>query len=100
MKDFLENGNIVNSVNMPRCEQGICTGPRLAIIHKNVSGMIGQFTQVLANAGYNISNMTNKSRGDYAYTIIDVETAISDELVSNVSKIDGVIRVRVVRKDV
>jgi D-3-phosphoglycerate dehydrogenase len=100
MKDYLENGNIVNSVNMPRCEQGICTGPRLAIIHKNVSGMIGKFTQVLGNANYNISNMTNKSRGDYAYTIIDVESGISDDLVKEIEKIEDVIRVRVVRKDV
>ncbi len=100
MKDYLENGNIVNSVNMPRCEQGICTGPRIAIIHKNVSGMIGQFTQVIGNAGYNISNMTNKSRGDIAYTMIDVESSISDDLVKECEKIDGVIRVRVVRKDV
>ncbi len=100
MKDYLENGNIVNSVNMPRCEQGICTGPRLAIIHKNVAGMIGKFTQVLANANYNISNMTNKSRGDFAYTIIDVESGISDDLVKEIQDIDDVIRVRVVRKDV
>ena len=100
MKDYLENGNIVNSVNMPRCEQGICTGPRLAIIHKNVTGMISKFTQVIGDAGYNISNMTNKSRGDYAYTMIDVESSINDDLVKECEKIDGVIRVRVVRKDV
>ncbi len=100
MKDYLENGNIVNSVNMPRCEQGICTGPRIAIIHKNVSGMIGQFTQVIGNSGYNISNMTNKSRGDFAYTMIDVESEITDQLVKECEKIDGVIRVRVVRKEV
>ncbi len=100
MKDYLENGNIVNSVNMPRLEQGICTGPRIAIIHKNVSGMIGKFTQVIGNSGYNISNMTNKSKGDYAYTMIDVESTIEDDLVKECEKIEGVIRVRVVRKDV
>ena len=100
MKDYLENGNIVNSVNLPRCEQGICTGPRLAIIHKNVKGMIGQFTNVIGKESYNISNMTNKSKGDYAYTMIDVESEITDKLVKEVEKIDGVIRVRVVRKDV
>ncbi|WP_408071100.1 phosphoglycerate dehydrogenase [Butyrivibrio sp. JL13D10] len=99
MKDYLENGNIVNSVNMPRCEQGICTVPRLAIIHKNVAGMIGKFTQVLGNDGYNISNMTNKSRGDFAYTIIDVESNISDDITDKLKKIDDVIRVRVVRKE-
>ncbi len=100
MKDYLENGNIVNSVNMPRCEQGICNGPRLAIIHKNVAGMIGQFTQVMGDEGYNITDLTNKSKGDYAYTIIDLENNISDELVKKCSAIEGVIRVRVVRKDV
>lgn len=100
MKDYLENGNIVNSVNMPRCEQGICTVPRIAIIHKNVAGMISQFTQVLGNNGYNISNMTNKSRGDFAYTIIDVESTISDDITEKLRSIDDVIRVRIVKKEV
>ena len=62
--------------------------------------MISQFTTVLGESGYNISDMTNKSRGDYAYTIIDLEDKVTDALVKKISKIDNVIRVRVVRKDV
>ena len=100
LKDYLENGNINNSVNYPNCDMGICDGPRIAIFHKNVANMISQFTSLLGDAGYNISDMTNKSSGDYAYTLIDLEDEIEDALVSKIEKIDDVIRVRVVRKDV
>ena len=100
LKDYLENGNINNSVNYPGCDMGIATRPRIAIFHKNVANMISQFTSVLGEAGYNISDMTNKSKGDYAYTLIDLEVNISDELVEKLTKIDGVIRVRVVKKEV
>ncbi len=99
LKDYLENGNINNSVNLPNCDMGVCACPRLAIVHKNVANMISQFTTVLGNAGYNIKDMTNKSRGDYAYTLIDLEDEIEDALVSKIEKIDDVIRVRIVRKD-
>ena len=100
LKDYLENGNINNSVNLPNCDMGVCAGPRLAIIHKNVANMISQFTSFLGNAGYNIKDMSNKSRGDYAYTLIDLEDEIEDAIVSKIEKLDGVIRVRIVRKDV
>ncbi|MBO6242463.1 MAG: phosphoglycerate dehydrogenase [Butyrivibrio sp.] len=100
LKDFLENGNINNSVNFPNCDMGVCNNPRMAIYHKNIANMISQFTTEIGEAGYNISDMTNKSRGDYAYTLIDLEDGIEDALVSKLEKIDGVIRVRVVRKDV
>lgn len=100
LKDFLENGNINNSVNFPNCDMGVCHSPRIAIYHKNVANMISQFTTVLGESGYNISDMTNKSKGDYAYTIIDLEDKVTDALVKKISKIDNVIRVRVVRKDV
>ncbi len=99
LKDYMENGNINNSVNLPNCDMGICDGPRIGIFHKNVANMISQFTTVLGDSGYNISDMTNKSRGDYAYTLIDLEDDITDALVKKLNKIDGVIRVRVVRKD-
>ena len=79
---------------------GICSKPRVAIFHKNVANMISQFTTVLGTAGMNISDMTNKSKGDYAYTLIDLEDTVTDEMVKKLSKVDGVIRVRVVRKDV
>lgn len=100
MKDYLENGNINNSVNLPNCDMGVCHGPRVGIFHKNVANMIGQFTTVFGNMGMNISDMTNKSRGDYAYTLIDLEESVTEEIVKKLQKIDGVIRVRVVRKDV
>ena len=100
LKDFLENGNINNSVNFPNCDMGVCDSPRIAIYHKNVANMISQFTTVLGEAGYNISDMTNKSKGDYAYTLLDLENDITDTLIKKLVKIDGVIRVRVVRKDV
>jgi len=100
LKDYLENGNINNSVNFPSCDMGICNKPRVAIFHKNVANMISQFTTVLGTAGMNISDMTNKSKGDYAYTLIDLEDTVTDEMVKKLSKVDGVIRVRVVRKDV
>ncbi len=95
LKDYLENGNINNSVNYPGCDMGIATKPRIAIFHKNVANMISQFTTVLGEAGYNISDMTNKSKGDFAYTLIDLEDKISDTLIKKMEKIDGVIRVRV-----
>ena len=79
---------------------GICDSPRVAIFHKNVANMISQFTTVLGSEGMNISDMTNKSKGDYAYTLIDLEDTVTDEIVKDLSKDDGVIRVRVVRKDV
>ena len=99
LKDYLENGNINNSVNYPGCDMGIATKPRIAIFHKNVANMISQFTTVLGEAGYNISDMTNKSKGDFAYTLIDLEDKISDALIKKMEKIDGVIRVRVVKKE-
>ncbi len=99
LQDYLENGNINNSVNFPKCDMGICTKPRIGIFHKNVANMISQFTQLIGGAGYNISDMTNKSKGDYAYTLIDLEDDVTDELVEKISEVEGVVRVRVVRKE-
>ncbi len=99
LKDYLENGNINNSVNFPNRDMGICHSPRVAIFHKNVANMISQFTTVFGGTGMNISDMTNKSRGDYAYTLIDLEDTVTDEIIEKLSGIEGVIRVRVVRKD-
>ncbi len=99
MQDYLENGNINNSVNFPKCDMGIAVRPRIAIFHKNVPNMISQFTTVFGEAGYNITDMTNKSKGDYAYTMIDTENPIDEKLVEKAAKIDGVLRVRVVKKD-
>ncbi len=98
LKDYLENGNIQNSVNYPGCDMGIATKPRIAIFHKNVAGMISQFTTEFGNENYNISDLTNKSKGEVAYTMIDVDKDIDDELLNRLSTIEGVFRVRAVKK--
>ena len=96
--DFMENGNIKNSVNFPNCDMGTCrVAGRLAITHKNIPNMISQFTKILGDDDMNIADLTNKSRGEYAYTLIDLETAIAPEVVAELEKIDGVSRVRVVK---
>lgn len=96
--NFIENGNIVNSVNYPNCDMGICNNVgRVAVCHKNIPNMISQFTAVFAKAGVNISDMMNKSKGDYAYTMLDTDVAVSADLVSEMEAIDGVIKVRVIK---
>lgn len=98
LMDYLENGNIKNSVNYPNCDAGTCIDAgRLTINHKNIPNMISQFTKALGDAGVNISNMTNKSKGDYAYTMLDVTSTISKEVADAVRKIEGVYRVRIVK---
>ena len=95
--EFLENGNIRNSVNYPNCEMGYkgdCT--RITIMHRNVPNMIGQFSTILADDGINIANMTNKSRNAYAYTMIDVENEITEDIVEELKQVKEVLRVRVI----
>ena len=95
--EFLENGNIRNSVNYPNCDMGPRGNKiRVTILHRNIPNMIGQFTTILAEAGINIPDMTNKSRKEYAYSILDLEELISEEVVEKLQKIDGVLRVRVI----
>lgn len=96
--DYLENGNIKNSVNYPNCDMGICNKPaRIAIFHKNIPNMISQFTTVLAKDGINISDMTDKSKGDYAYLLMDLDTAVTESVIADIEAIEGVIRVRVIK---
>ena len=96
-KDFLENGNILNSVNFPACDMGVSqVKHRITIAHKNIPNMLGQISAVLANQGANIENMINRSRGDYAYTMIDFEDVITDDNVNRIKNIEGVLRVRVI----
>lgn len=98
LMNYLENGNIVNSVNYPACDMGVCTkAGRVAIFHKNITNMISQFTTVFGANGINISDMTNKSRGEVAYTMLDVESSVSQDIVDKLQAIDGVFRVRVVK---
>lgn len=98
VRDYLENGNIVHSVNFPDCSMGACvTAGRIAILHKNVSGMIGQYTSALGNANINVSDLTNKGRGDYAYSLIDVDSPVTDDVVEALKAIDGVLKVRIIK---
>ena len=96
--DYLENGNIKNSVNFPSCDMGVCEAEgRVAILHKNVPNMIGQITSAFAKNGYNISDLTNKSKASRAYTLIDIESKASEKLVDELNAIDGVLKVRVIK---
>ena len=98
IRDFMENGNITHSVNFPDCSMGVCqaAGRRL-LLHKNVKGMISQYTTILGDAGINISDMTNKSRGDYACALIDVDAPITDEVAAKLNEIEDVLKVRVIK---
>ena len=92
--DYIENGNIVNSVNLPNVSFSRADGDRIAIIHANKVGMLGRLTEKVSNAGFNIENLVNKSRDDVAYTILDFNDEVPDALVDELSTIDGIIRVR------
>ena len=98
MMDYLENGNIRNSVNYPACDMGVCkTVSRVAVMHLNVPNMIGQVTGMMASCGINISDMTNKSRDKYAYTMMDLDKQPDAETIQKLSAIDGILRVRVIQ---
>ena len=98
LKDYLENGNIKNSVNYPACDMGICqVAGRIGLLHANVPNMIGQITSILAAEGINIANMTNKSRDKYAYTLLDLEDPVKAEAVAHLEKINGMYKVRVIK---
>ncbi len=98
IRDFMENGNITHSVNFPDCNMGGCMGAgRILVLHKNVKGMISQYTTVFGDAGINISDMTNKSKGDYACALMDVDAPATEEVVRKLNEIEGVLKVRVVK---
>lgn len=98
IRDYLENGNIIHSVNYPDCNMGAClTAGRIGILHKNVKGMIAQYTTILGEADINVSDMTNKAKGDYAYALLDLDSPVTDEVVAKLRAIEGVLRVRVVK---
>ncbi len=96
--NYLENGNIVNSVNYPNCDMGVCTKPgRIVALHKNIPNMISRFTTVVASANINISDMLNRSRGAYAVTMLDLDEPASEAVVEGLKKVEGVLRIRVIR---
>ena len=96
--DYVVNGNIKNSVNYPACDMGVCNkAGRVAILHKNLPNMISQITGVMAAENVNISDMVNKSKGDYAYTMLDLDSAATAEAVKKMEAVEGVIKVRIVK---
>lgn len=97
--DFLENGNILNSVNFPNVEMARESAYRVALANANVPNMVGAITSTLAEAGLNIHNMVNKSRGDMAYTLVDVDSPVMEAVLQKLAAIDGVLNVRYLPAD-
>lgn len=98
MMDYLEDGNIVNSVNYPNCDMGVCDkAGRIAIFHKNRANMITKFTALIGDSGINITDMMNKSKGEVAYTMMDLEQPLDKDIIGKLQAIDGVFRVRIVK---
>lgn len=98
IRDYLENGNIMHSVNFPDCNMAACmTAGRIGILHRNASGMLSRFTTILGDAGINIDGMANKSKGDYAYALIDVDATVTEEVLEKLKQIDGVLKIRKIK---
>ena len=98
MMNYLQNGNIINAVNYPNCDMGICTkAGRITILHRNIPNTLTKFTGAVASEGINISDMLNRSRGEYAYTMLDLDHPAPEAVIEHIKTIDGVLRVRVIR---
>ena len=96
--NYLENGNIINSVNFPACDMGICTKPgRITVLHRNIPNTISRFTTAVASYNLNISDMLNRSKGEYAVTMLDLDEPTPAALAEELGKLEGVLRVRVIR---
>ena len=95
--DYIENGNVVNSVNYPTCSMPRTTANRLVILHKNTHNILAQITGTVGNEGINISNLTNQSKGDYAITILDVDSEVSENAIKHISEVENIIKVRVIK---
>ena len=94
---FIDNGNITNSVNFPAVSLGArrAEGQRISIVHRNVPGVINDITEAIASHGHNLANIVSKARGDYAYTIIDVDEQLGDDAQKKMAAREGILRVRV-----
>ena len=98
IRNYMENGNIVNSVNYPNCDAGVCdTKGRITVCHKNVPAMLNRITNVFSEANINIAHMTNKSRGNYAYCIFDIDSESSADVADKLSAVDVVLKVRIIK---
>ena len=95
LQDYLDNGNIHHSVNFPDTDMGVCqAGGRIGILHRNVPNMLGQVTKALGDVGINIDGLQNKSKGAYAYTLMDIDQHLTEEGLESLAKIEGILRVR------
>lgn len=96
--DFVENGNIKNSVNYPACDMGVCaSASRVAVCHKNIKNTISKITNIFGDADINIANMVNVSRGDYAYSLLDLEKVAPEAVLEELKNAEGMLKVRVVK---
>ncbi len=95
--DYIENGNITNSVNYPSCSMPRTTDTRLVILHKNIANILAQITSAVAKENVNIANLSNQSKGEYAVTILDIDQEASQSAIANIGAVDGIIRVRVIK---
>ena len=95
--DYIENGNVVNSVNYPTCSMPRTTAYRLVILHKNTQNILAQITGTVGKEGINISNLTNQSKGEYAVTILDIDNEVSEQAIRHISQVENIIRVRVIK---
>ena len=96
--DYLENGNIRNSVNYPNCDMGVCRAAgRITLLHRNIPNSLGRFTAAIAGEDINIDGLVNKSRGEFAYTMLDLDRRPSQSVVDHLKSIEGVIRVRIIK---
>jgi D-3-phosphoglycerate dehydrogenase len=96
LRDYLENGNIRNSVNYPNVEMDRSGVQRLCIFHRNIPAMLANITLQLSKDGVNVENLTNKSKGDYAYTLVDVSEPVDENVINDIKKVPGIIRMRVI----
>ena len=98
MMDYIENGNIINSVNYPKCDAGLCTSEgRITICHKNIPNIITKCAGVFSSEGINIDHMVNKSRGDFAYSMFDIDAASTEDMVKKLEEVEGILKVRIVK---
>jgi D-3-phosphoglycerate dehydrogenase len=97
LTDFLENGNIVNSVNFPRCVQARESKERICIINENIPNILASISTMFAQLGLNIENMVNRAKGDYAYTLIDTNDDVDEIMLKKISDIEGIIKVREIK---
>ena len=95
--DYIENGNITNSVNYPSCSMPRTTDTRLVILHKNITNILAQITTAVGKENVNIANLTNQSKGEYAVTILDIDQEASEQAISHIEEVEGIIKVRVIK---